>query len=195
MALHFIMHTLIIAWAIPAILQRIKVMPREDREKLLGVRKELKDVPYARTARKTPANYFTTNWVHCLRSKYIHKHSPPVRPYFAGKETILERNVQAGVYFSGRGIVERKSIAAGFRQDLKTCLPVGVAGAIDKYGKKKKAAGEEPDKDFGQEVTLPDSDGDSLDGEGEALPDSDDSFDLLADDTNHAFNTKGERLR
>merc|ERR1719272_723956 len=177
-----------IVWAIPAILQRIKVMPREDREKLLGARKELKDVPYSKTARKQPCNYFTANWVHCLRSKYIYHHDPPVRPYFAGKENILERNASAGVFFSGKGIVERKSIAAGLGQDLKTCLPAGMSAALGRYQKESPR----PEREVTQ-VVLPDSDTDSLEGEGQALPDSDDSFDLLANLQGAEYGGAGEQ--
>ena len=37
----------------------------------------------------------------CRARRYIHKHDPPVRPFIAGREDIMERNVLAGVFFSG----------------------------------------------------------------------------------------------
>jgi len=57
------------------------------------------DDKYAEVAAKQPANHFSTNPVHCLRSKYILNHSPPQVMYSAGKEHLMKANHGIGAYF------------------------------------------------------------------------------------------------
>merc|ERR1719203_2356075 len=45
------------------------------------------------------ASWFSANPVHCLRSKLIHKHSPPCSFAYSGKEHLLNYNPHIGCYF------------------------------------------------------------------------------------------------
>jgi hypothetical protein len=54
---------------------------------------------YADCAKSYALNWFTANPVHCLRSKYIFKHSPPAIATIYGKEHLVKANPEIGVYF------------------------------------------------------------------------------------------------
>eukprot|EP00746_Dinoflagellata_sp_MGD_P116440 gnl/MRDRNA2_/MRDRNA2_52285_c0_seq1.p1 gnl/MRDRNA2_/MRDRNA2_52285_c0~~gnl/MRDRNA2_/MRDRNA2_52285_c0_seq1.p1 ORF type:complete len:231 (+),score=25.34 gnl/MRDRNA2_/MRDRNA2_52285_c0_seq1:27-695(+) len=57
------------------------------------------DVTYTACQETCPASWFSTNPVHCLRSKYLHKHSPPCHYYLPGKEHLLEVNPEIGCHY------------------------------------------------------------------------------------------------
>lgn len=57
------------------------------------------EVPYAEAARRFACTWFSANPVHCLRSKYIYRHSPPCSFWTHGKEHLMEKNPKIGVYF------------------------------------------------------------------------------------------------
>merc|ERR1712014_294213 len=54
---------------------------------------------YEEVASKVPANFFNSNPIHCLRSAYVHRHTPPCVPYRLGKEHLQRRNTSIGLYF------------------------------------------------------------------------------------------------
>jgi len=54
---------------------------------------------YATAARLNPATHFSTNPVHCLRSKHILGHSPPQVMFVAGKEHLLQANPKIGAHY------------------------------------------------------------------------------------------------
>jgi len=58
-----------------------------------------KTVTYEGAAKLNPATHFSTNPVHCLRSKYILKQSPPQVMYSPGKEHLMKLNSGIGAYF------------------------------------------------------------------------------------------------
>jgi len=60
------------------------------------------DVQYKEAAAKYPCNWFTSNPIHCIRSKYIHKHavSEYCTFFHLGKEHILNHNEKLGLHFS-----------------------------------------------------------------------------------------------
>jgi len=62
---------------------------------------EQTEVSYEEVAKTCAANFFNMNPVHCLRSKFIHKQSPPCVFYAKGKEHVLERNKDLGQYYEG----------------------------------------------------------------------------------------------
>uniref|UniRef100_A0A7S2AP14 Uncharacterized protein n=1 Tax=Alexandrium andersonii TaxID=327968 RepID=A0A7S2AP14_9DINO len=82
-SLHVFAHWLILFWIVP--------MCRRDHEDT--------PVDYATVSRETPCSWFSANPVHCLRSRYIHRHDPPCDHYFLGKEHLLKRNPKIGIYF------------------------------------------------------------------------------------------------
>merc|ERR1719453_148247 len=55
---------------------------------------------YAETASITPATHFSTNPVHCLRSKYIFGDDPPQSIYTIGKEHLMRANPKIGSYYA-----------------------------------------------------------------------------------------------
>lgn len=55
--------------------------------------------PYEEIARNSAASWFAANPIHCLRSKYIHKHDPPCDYLQPGKEYLLRTNPDIGCYF------------------------------------------------------------------------------------------------
>jgi len=54
---------------------------------------------YEECARTTPCTWFSSNPVHCLRSKYVHKHDPPQSFYVIGKEHLQKKNPAIGCHF------------------------------------------------------------------------------------------------
>jgi len=58
------------------------------------------DEKYEEVAKVSPGNWFSTNPVHCLRSKYVHLHSPPCIYHIRGKEHVMERNESLGLFYS-----------------------------------------------------------------------------------------------
>eukprot|EP00927_Polykrikos_kofoidii_P049064 TRINITY_DN4319_c0_g1_i5.p1 TRINITY_DN4319_c0_g1~~TRINITY_DN4319_c0_g1_i5.p1 ORF type:complete len:926 (-),score=106.43 TRINITY_DN4319_c0_g1_i5:192-2924(-) len=61
--------------------------------------KEQTEVPYKEAAKHYPGNWFSTNPVHCLRSACIHRHSPPCVYRIKGKEFVLRKNAQLGLFY------------------------------------------------------------------------------------------------
>jgi len=84
---HVVVHMLMLVYVVP--LFGLKA-PEED---------ALKDVTYEDVSRELPANWFTTNPVHCLRSQRFYKHSPPVGYYVGGKEFLMSYNPELGCYY------------------------------------------------------------------------------------------------
>jgi hypothetical protein len=58
---------------------------------------------YTKTAKGRAASFFNKNPVHCLRSKYIHKHNPPCWYCTQGKEHLLELNEDINCHYSQHG--------------------------------------------------------------------------------------------
>merc|ERR1719487_1239448 len=57
---------------------------------------------YKKVAREEPANYFSCNPVHVLRSRYVLKHDPPVCYYTLGKEHCMWQSPQNGMHYKKR---------------------------------------------------------------------------------------------
>jgi len=67
---------------------------------------------YAACSRITPCSYFSSNPVHCLRSKYIHRDNPPHRYYVVGQEHCLVTNAKIGAHFEGSACAAAAAAAA-----------------------------------------------------------------------------------
>eukprot|EP00927_Polykrikos_kofoidii_P033090 TRINITY_DN2801_c0_g1_i1.p1 TRINITY_DN2801_c0_g1~~TRINITY_DN2801_c0_g1_i1.p1 ORF type:complete len:986 (+),score=102.74 TRINITY_DN2801_c0_g1_i1:73-3030(+) len=82
---HLVLHVFAITWLVP----------------WLGGSEEqmLTAVPYEEAAKRYPGNWFSTNPVHCLRSACLHHHSPPCVYRIKGKEYVLRKNVQLGLFY------------------------------------------------------------------------------------------------
>jgi len=56
-------------------------------------------VPYSEAAKEFPCNWFTSNPVHCLRSKYVHKETKPCVKFERGLEHLQVANPKIGCYY------------------------------------------------------------------------------------------------
>jgi len=57
------------------------------------------DTAFSTVAQTCPSSWFNTNPIHCLRSKFVYKHSPPCIFYSPGKEDLMEVNDAIGCHF------------------------------------------------------------------------------------------------
>jgi hypothetical protein len=120
------------------LLMRLIVMPRtekkmKERLRIMKEEEEAAEGFYQHIAEREPSNYFNTNPVNCLRSKYIYDHSPPCMPYRIGKEHLLKRNESIGVYFEE---TMSPRIAKGITTESKT----SVSDKIKKRANQFRAA-------------------------------------------------------
>jgi len=69
--------------------------------KMKGVHKKAEQT-YAETAKWTADTWFSTNPVHCLRSKYIWGHEPAQVFWMQGKEHLQRENKEIGAYFEDK---------------------------------------------------------------------------------------------
>jgi hypothetical protein len=93
---HVVLHTLLLRYFIR---RRAGQKQRERIDK--GGRNRFAG-KYPDVARALPANYFNTNPIHCLRSKYIKKADPPCIFYRIGRERLIKPNPKLGLYFEGK---------------------------------------------------------------------------------------------
>merc|ERR1719388_763925 len=56
-------------------------------------------IPYTKAAEHVAGCWFKANPVHCLRSKYLHKHNPPCVFSVRGKEHVIQTNPSIKVFF------------------------------------------------------------------------------------------------
>jgi len=100
---HFIVHVLLLVYLVPA----------------MG--KELEDENFGMTfeavAKTDARSWFSSNPVHCLRSKYLRGDKPYCRLASWGKEHFLETNPKIGCYFE-----DDAAEAEDFHQDLRKSL-------------------------------------------------------------------------
>jgi hypothetical protein len=81
---HIVIHLLLLEFLVP-ILGKVERVHSEE--------------TYEACSTKTPCSYFSSNPVHCLRSKHIYKHNPPQAYYVVGKEHLLVTNAKIGAHF------------------------------------------------------------------------------------------------
>mmetsp|Transcript_29691 Transcript_29691/g.84820 ORF Transcript_29691/g.84820 Transcript_29691/m.84820 type:complete len:533 (+) Transcript_29691:507-2105(+) len=83
--IHVLVHTLLLLYVVP-------LFGRSDKTPSA-------QVPYETCSRRLASSFFSTNPVHCLRSRYIYGHSPPCDFRVRGKEHLLRPNPAIGCYF------------------------------------------------------------------------------------------------
>lgn len=81
--LHIVIHLLLLQYFVP----------------LFGADHRNVALEYSRCAATKAASWFSTNPVHCLRSKYIYGHTNPVMFYKLGKENLIKPNPGQGIYY------------------------------------------------------------------------------------------------
>lgn len=84
---HVALHWLLIFWVVPVICHRSGGGHGGSTQK------------YCDVASATPCTWFSANPVHCLRSRYIYRHSPPCMKYVRGREYLMRANPEIGCYF------------------------------------------------------------------------------------------------
>merc|ERR1719409_381319 len=57
------------------------------------------DDTYKDMAQHVAATFFSTNPIHCLRSRFIHEHNPPCNHWVPGKDHLMQQNEDIGSYF------------------------------------------------------------------------------------------------
>jgi len=60
------------------------------------------EMVWAEYAQWEPVTYFSTNPIHCLRSKYFHRHEPAQVFYVVGKEYLQRANPDIGTYYEDK---------------------------------------------------------------------------------------------
>jgi len=107
---HFIVHSALLIYLVP---------------KLVGECKdENVNKKYSSVAEHESRTWFSVNPVHCLRSKYVHKHSPHCRLAAWGKEHLLETNEKIGCHYHTEAAVIE---SFEFRKSIKDLLKKGPA--------------------------------------------------------------------
>jgi len=86
--LHFVLHQCVLEFVVKPYATDDDMDPENDK--------------YQTTAELNPATHFSTNPVHCLRSKYILNHSPPQVMYSPGKEHLMKKNPQIHAYYEAK---------------------------------------------------------------------------------------------
>lgn len=95
----FITH-LVVHW----LMIKFVVIPYAER----GSEEDSQDFKYADSNAQTAANFFNTNPINCIRSKYVYKQEPPCIFFRKGKEHLIKKNEEAGIYFEGKVHVDEK---------------------------------------------------------------------------------------
>jgi len=119
------------------------------------------DVHYRVCAERHPFSWFSSNPVHCLRSKYIYKQEPPCDFCIPGKEHLLRVNETAGYFFHDKEAVvetflESHSSWTGMQTAFKEQASVMTTG-IQSFIKGETKIEEANDKDSSdsEESTAP----------------------------------------
>jgi len=86
--IHVALHLLLLDTLVPCLGQASIQQPEE---------------AYAECARAMPSTWFSSNPVHCLRSRYIFRDDPPQGFYVVGKEHLLKKNPKIGAHFEVSG--------------------------------------------------------------------------------------------
>jgi len=105
MRFHIILHLLVLR----VVVKKITVADLGERE----------DQGYAEEAVSYAATHFSTNPVHCLRSKYIYEHKPAQSFYIPGKEHLMNKNPAIGAFYCHATWNKRMSARASLRGSLQ----------------------------------------------------------------------------
>lgn len=73
---------------------------------------DLSTRPYADVASETPLTWFSANPVHCLRSKHLYQHSPPVDFFQPGKEHLMRASPKLGQHYEDCVVGEGEDFSA-----------------------------------------------------------------------------------
>eukprot|EP00440_Ansanella_granifera_P059848 gb/GFBE01064865.1/.p1 GENE.gb/GFBE01064865.1/~~gb/GFBE01064865.1/.p1 ORF type:complete len:998 (+),score=224.20 gb/GFBE01064865.1/:1-2994(+) len=85
---HCVVHLLLLLYVVP-------LFGRVNRE---GYRSSART--YKEVASADPCSWFSVNPVHCLRSKFVYRHSPPCSYFIAGQDHTMKVNESIGCYFA-----------------------------------------------------------------------------------------------
>lgn len=80
---------------------------------------------YKEVNRDEPCSWFTSNPVHCLRSKFIYKHERPCVFCSIGKEDLLEENEELGCFFQSKAVEPEVFDMRTLMQEVKQTMSFG----------------------------------------------------------------------
>eukprot|EP00439_Symbiodinium_sp_Y106_P036873 s1694_g4.t1 len=83
---HILLHTVLLKYVVPKF-------------GLTGESDGAETNTYKDCSQRLACSWFTANPVYCLRSQYVYKHSPPCTYYLPGKEHLIEKNEEIGLFF------------------------------------------------------------------------------------------------
>lgn len=86
---HCVVHVLVLVYVVPLFAAR----------EVVG--QDAETTTFQDVATYTACSWFTSNPVHCLRSKYKYKHDPECAYYIVGKDHCIQKNPAANVYYVG----------------------------------------------------------------------------------------------
>jgi len=84
---HILLHTLLLKFVVPKF-------------GLTGESDGAATNTYKDCSQRLACSWFTANPIYCLRSQYIYQHSPPCTYYLPGKEHLIEKNEELGLFFT-----------------------------------------------------------------------------------------------
>lgn len=144
---HFVVHTLLLVHWVPR-----WGLKDEDLE-LAGVQKATDT--YKELNKSTPCTWFSSNPVHCLRSKYIFGHKVPCGFSQVGREHLLEVNEAIGCHYAGKRVqVESfKFEPREMYRDVKTSFFEKVDALREKQGNSESEANEPLSTALGERTT------------------------------------------
>jgi len=80
---------------------------------------------YKEVALREPCSWFSANLLHCLRSKYLFKHSPACSFFVPGQEHLLEVNESIGCFFHEENVEVEPPCSYELRMSF---FPAGKGG-------------------------------------------------------------------
>lgn len=122
----------------------LKVVPMFGKE---DEGRHMPNATYKEVNKVNGCSWFTANPVHCLRSKYIYKHSPPCVYYVAGRDHLLEVNEDIGCYFTQQPPETEDFTLRGQLETGKQLL----SRVASRLGSMKETADEEPTEEKADE--------------------------------------------
>lgn len=94
---HFILHCFLLGTLVPLLGGKIEAKRLEKEDP--SIQQAIDKVTFKECAEAEAFSWFSSNPVHCLRSKFLHKNTPHCRFVSPGKEHFLELNPSINCYF------------------------------------------------------------------------------------------------
>jgi hypothetical protein len=136
---HFVLHLFLLGTLVPYLGDKI-----EQRRLAAGDQKEkdaIDNMTFDQVATDEAFTWFSSNPVHCLRSKFVHKDAPYCRYVSPGKEHLLEQNTKINCYFTDK---EAEVEDFDEKDNIKNFASFTHQAAKDIYARIKNPKGDLP---------------------------------------------------